>query len=158
MSKDTKGALIVIGVAIIITVGIFFITRGRGKKEEVEVGTKEENIVEEEFVNVLSDGTKLNTSDKLQVAKTYDGMEFKDFQLTEKGNKTTLLGTITNKTSVEKGGYLVDLKLVDKGGKELETPSVYIKKLQPGESMQLSSFVQGDGANAYDFTITKTEL
>lgn len=156
MKKDTKGAIIIIGVAVLITVGIFFITRGGKDKNTGE--TEAENQVKEEFVNVLSDGTKLNTSNKLHTVKKYEGMEFKDFQLTEKENKTTLLGTITNTSEVEKGGYLVDLKLVDKEGNEIETPKVYIKKLQPGESMQLSSFVTGDGANAYDFTITKTVL
>ena len=155
MSKDTKGALIIIGVAIIITVGIFFITRGRGKKEEVEVGTKEENIVEEEFVNVLSDGTKLNTSDKLQEKKKVGGLEVSKFQLTEQGNSTILLGTITNTSSTEQGGYDVEIVVVDKTGKELGRIPAYIKKLQPGESTQLNTGITGDYANAYNFSINK---
>ena len=158
MSKDTKGALIIIGVAVIITVGIFFITRGKGAKEtvgEAEIGKKQEEVKKEEFVEVLSDGTKLNKSKVLQKIKTYDGMEMKDFQLTENGNTTLLLGTITNKTEGEKGGYLVDLIMIDKEGKEIGRSDLYIKKLKAGESMQLSSYVQGDLANAYDFSIAK---
>ena len=156
ISKDTKGALIVIGVAVIITVGIFFITRGRKTKEaggDTEVRKQEE--VKEEFVNVLSDGTKLNTSKTLQKAKTYDGIEMKDFQLTENGNTTLLLGTITNKTGEEKGGYLVDLIMMDKEGKELGRSALYIKNLKPGESMQLASYAQGEIINAYDFSVAK---
>ena len=155
MSRDTKGALIIIGVAIIITVGIFFITRGRGNKKEVEVGTKEENIVEEEFVNVLSDGTKLNTSDKLQEKKKVGGLEVSKFQLTEQGNSTILLGTITNTSSTEQGGYDVEIVVVDKTGKELGKIPAYIKKLQPGESTQLNTGITGDYANAYNFSINK---
>ena len=154
MSKDTKGALIIIGVAIIITVGIFFITRGKGKKEEVEIG-EEENIVEEEFVNVLSDGTKLNTSDKLQEKKKVGGLEVSKFQLTEQGNSTILLGTITNTSSTEQGGYDVEIVVVDKTGKELGRIPAYIKKLQPGESTQLNTGITGDYANAYNFSINK---
>ena len=159
MSRDTKGALIVIGVAVLITVGIFLITRGRGAKEtggETETGVSQrQEEKKEEFVDVLSDGTKLNKSETLKKAKTYDGMEMKDFQLTENGNTTLLLGTITNNTQEEKGGYLVDLVMIDKEGKELERAALYIKKLQPGESTQLSSYVQGDIANAYDFNIAE---
>ena len=154
MSKDTKGALIIIGVAIIITVGIFFITRGRGNKKEVEIG-EEENIVEEEFVNVLSDGTKLNTSDKLQEKKKVGGLEVSKFQLTEQGNSTILLGTITNTSSTEQGGYDVEIVVVDKTGKELGRIPAYIKKLQPGESTQLNTGITGDYANAYNFSINK---
>ena len=154
MSRDTKGALIIIGVAIIITVGIFFITRGKGKKEEVEIG-EEENIVEEEFVNVLSDGTKLNTSDKLQEKKKVGGLEVSKFQLTEQGNSTILLGTITNTSSTEQGGYDVEIVVVDKTGKELGRIPAYIKKLQPGESTQLNTGITGDYANAYNFSINK---
>ena len=154
MSRDTKGALIIIGVAIIITVGIFFITRGKGKKEEVEIG-EEENIVEEEFVNVLSDGTKLNTSDKLQEKKKVGGLEVSKFQLTEQGNSTILLGTITNISSTEQGGYDVEIVVVDKTGKELGRIPAYIKKLQPGESTQLNTGITGDYANAYNFSINK---
>ena len=154
MSKDTKGALIIIGVAIIITVGIFFITRGKGNKEEVEIG-EEENIVEEEFVNVLSDGTKLNTSDKLQEKKKVGGLEVRKFQLTEQGNSTILLGTITNTSSTEQGGYDVEIVVVDKTGKELGRIPAYIKKLQPGESTQLNTGITGDYANAYNFSINK---
>ena len=154
MSKDTKGALIVIGVAIVITVGIFFITRGKGNKKEVEIG-EEENIVEEEFVNVLSDGTKLNTSDKLQEKKKVGGLEVSKFQLTEQGNSTILLGTITNTSSTEQGGYDVEIVVVDKTGKELGRIPAYIKKLQPGESTQLNTGITGDYANAYNFSINK---
>ena len=154
MSRDTKGALIIIGVAIIITVGIFFITRGKGNKEEVEIG-EEENIVEEEFVNVLSDGTKLNTSDKLQEKKKVGGLEVSKFQLTEQGNSTILLGTITNTSSTEQGGYDVEIVVVDKTGKELGRIPAYIKKLQPGESTQLNTGITGDYANAYNFSINK---
>ena len=160
MSKDTKGALIVIGVAVIITVGIFFMTRGRGAKEtggeaEIEISKKQEEVKKEEFVEILSDGSKLNKSETLQKAKTYEGMEMKDFQLTENGNTTLLLGTITNNTGEERGGQLVDLVMIDKEGRELERAALYIKKLQPGESTQLSSYVQGDIANAYDFNIAE---
>ena len=104
---------------------------------------------------MLSDGTKLNTSDKLHETKTFDGMEISDFQLTENDNVTLLLGTVTNTSSTTKGGYPVSLIIKDKEGNEIITIAAYISELDPGESTQLSTSATFDYANAYDFEIVK---
>ena len=76
-------------------------------------------------------------------------------QLTEKENVTVLLGTITNNTEETRGGYPVDIKIIDKEGNEIITVGGYIGEIKPGESMQLNSSATFDYANAYDFEIMK---
>lgn len=149
MKKNEKiGILILIGVAIVI---ISILVARSGKKEEIG----EENTVKEEFVDVLEDGTRLNTSDKLHETKKFEGMEITDFQLTENNNVSLLLGTITNTSNGVVGGYPVRIKVVDKEGNEIITVEAYIGELEPGQSTQLNTSATFDYANAYDFSISK---
>ena len=156
MKKNEK---IVIGVLVLITIVVIVVAiSNRNKKDEnnnTNTTAEQSNVQEEEFVNTLADGTRLNTSEELHKTKTFDGMEISDFQLTENGNVTLLLGTITNTSNVEKGGYPVDIKVLDKEGQEIITVGAYISKLQPGQSTQLNTSATFDYANAYDFEISK---
>jgi len=142
--------LIIIGlVTIAIIVLMWVVIRGGNNKPQPN------NNVEEEYVYLLEDGTKLNVSSKLHETKQFDGMEISNFQLSTKNNVTQLLGTITNKSQTTKGGYPVNIKIVDKSGKTIITVAAYIGELKPGESTQLSTSATFDYANAYDFSISK---
>ena len=157
MKKDTKGAIIVIAAAVLITVVIFMVTRNKGG-DRTNVGNtsiQSHTTVAGEFTNVLEDGTRINTSTKLHETKKFEGIEISNFQLTEKDNMTVLLGTMTNISNVTKGGYAININVVDKAGREIATVPAYIKELLPGESTQLNTRASKDFANAYDFTITK---
>ena len=155
MSKNEK---IGIGVLVLITVIVIIVAvvlSNRNKEDNSTDNVQATNTQTEEFVNVLSDGTKVNTSDKLHETKTFDGMEISNFQLTENGNVTLLLGTITNTSTEKKGGYPISITILDKDGNELTVVAAYIGELEPGESTQLNSSATFDFANAYDFEITK---
>ena len=151
MKKNEK---IMIGVLVAITVIVLIVAVNRGNKKNKD-GNNENVAPEEEFVNVLEDGTRLNKSDKLHEEKEFDGMEITDFQLTEKDNVTLLLGTITNTSNEKKGGYPVNIKVVDKQGNEIITVAAFFGELEPGQNTQLSTSATFDYANAYDFSITK---
>lgn len=150
MSRKEKRIIGILALITIIAIIVMVVIRNNNKN-------KEEQPVEpeEEFVEVLEDGTRLNKSDKLHETKTFDGMEISDFQLTENGNVTLLLGTITNTSSTNKGGYPVNITVVDKEGQEIITVAAFLGELKPGENTQLSTSATFDYANAYDFTITK---
>lgn len=152
MKKQEKRMILIIVLVGVIVIGGILLFKNSNKPKEN--GTQEEPK-KEEFVKVLDDGTRLNTSDKLSKTKTFDGLEISNFQLTEKNNVTVLLGTITNKTNGEKGDYPINIKILDKQGNEIVTVGGYIGKLQPGESTQLNSSASFDYANAYDFEISK---
>ena len=158
MSKKEKQVIgVLIGIAVIAII-VVLIASGKNKEDEniVNNETVENNTVEEEkYVEVLENGTKLNTSEKLKETKEIDGMEISNMQLTEEGNITKVLGTITNKSNTTKGNYEINIKLIDENGKELTTLVGYIGELEPGESTQLSTSTTFDYANTYDVEITK---
>ena len=158
MSKKEKQVIgVLIGIAVIAII-VVLIVNGKNKEDENIANNEivESNTVEEEkYVEVLENGTKLNTSEKLKETKEIDGMEISNMQLTEEGNITKLLGTITNKSNTTKGNYEINIKLIDENGKELTTLVGYIGELEPGESTQLSTSTTFDYANTYDVEITK---
>lgn len=160
--KKTEKRMICILILITVIVIIVGIVMGINKngKEKLKEGTTgieryEDNTEVGEFVNVLEDGTKLNKSNKLSETKTIDGLEIGNIQLTTKDNVSLILGEIKNNTDTARGGFPVDLTLIDKEGKEIITIGAYIQELKPGKSAQFNTSATFDFANAYDFTIKK---
>lgn len=154
--------LILITIVVIIVGIVMSINKEKNRKEEnkVTIGEEnrvvgEENEVVEEFVQVNEDGTKINVSSKLKETKTIDGIEIGNLQLTTKNNVSIILGTVTNNTDEVKGGYPIDLTILDKEGKKIVTIGASIQQLQPGQSAEFNTSATFDFANAYDFTITK---
>ena len=148
MKKKEKRMILILVIISILIVGIIWIAT-RPKKEKTE-----ENGVEE-FVQVLEDGTKLNTSDKLKEEKTVDGLKIGNIQLTEKNGQLVLLADVTNPTTKTSDAFLVDITLYDKTGKELTTVTGVIIPIKPGESTQLNAGITEKYANAYDFKVVK---
>ena len=149
--SEKKMIIILIIVSVLIIGGIILLTRNRGENENP---VEENNLPEEEFVNVLDDGTKLNTSEKLHDTKVVDGLEISDLQLTERKNETLLLGTVKNTTSTVQTATL-KITLIDKEGKEIKTLTAYVEGVKPGESTELIVSTTLDYANAYDFRVSK---
>ena len=143
--------LIIVSIVIIGAITLFTRNRGRNQNQAEENAT---NTPEEEFVNVLDDGTKLNNSESLLKTKVVDGLEISDLQLTERGNKTILLGTVKNTSGTAYTGVL-SIKLVDKTGQEMTTLTAYIEGLKPEESTELNVSTTLDYADAYDFVVSK---
>ena len=150
--SEKKMIIILIIVAVVIIGAITLLTRNKGKGNQA--GGNEANPPEEEFVNVLDDGTKLNTSEKLHNTKVVDGLEISDLQLTERGNETVLLGTVKNTTGTVQTTVL-KITLIDKEGKEIKTLTAYVEGIKPGESTELNVSTTLDYANAYDFKVSK---
>ena len=156
MNKKVKKIIAAIMIIIVIAMVITIMLRFRNRKSTENIRTVEEQIIpKEEFVDKLEDGTRINSSDRLHETKTFDGLEISDFQLTEKDNMTVLLGKITNNANTKKGGYAVNITVLDKDRNEMTTVVAYIKELQPGESTTLNVSSTFDYANAYDFTISR---
>ena len=137
MKKDTKIAITLMIIAIIITVTIFFITKNN--KEQENTKTQKLN---EKYVNILQDGSKINTSSNLQQTKKIDGLEVTDIEFTESENRTILEATVTNISSTEQGGYSIDIKILDEKGNEKGIIPGYISKLQPNESTKINESIR----------------
>ena len=149
MKKKEKRMILILLVALVIAI-ILFVTSKNKSENKVE-----ENKVEEEFVQVLDDGTKLNVSSKLNQMKKFEELEFGNIQLTNSNNQSVLLADVKNTSSTATKMMLVNVTLYDKNGNELGTVGGIIPSIQPGESKQFNTSMQIDYANAYDFTITK---
>ena len=151
MKKKEKRMILILLVVLVIAVVIFVVSKNKkGNKENTE-----ENKVVEEFVQVLEDGTRLNTSTKLNEMKKFEGLEFGNIQLTNSNGQSVLLADVKNTTQAETGLMLVDVTLYDKNGNELGTVGGIISPLKPGESKQFNTSMTIDYANAYDFKVTK---
>ena len=151
MKKKEKRMILILLVVLVIAVVIFVVSKNKKGNEE----NTEENKVVEEFVQVLEDGTRLNTSTKLNEMKKFEGLEFGNIQLTNSNGQSVLLADVKNTTQAETGLMLVNVTLIDKNGNELGTVGGIISPLKPGESKQFNTSMTIDYANAYDFKITK---
>ena len=156
--KEKKRILILIIVAAIVIVAMV-VSKGRKEKQiaENQNGGNEQQVSNEEYVQTLDDGTRLNTSTKFQETKKIEGLEISANQVTAKDNATELLGTIKNTSNTKKGNFLADIKVVDKDKKEIVKAQVLIPELEAGESTKLIISTNFDYANAYDFSISKAK-
>ena len=152
MKANEKKWILILTALLVIALVIFFAIRiGKGKNPNggTKVGEKEEQYYEE-----LEDGTKLNTSTKLNATKNINGLEVRDIQLTNKDNQTVLLAEVENKSGKAIEETIIDVTIIDKDGKELGTIGGMIAPLKEGEKTQLNISAMQDYVEAYDFQIT----
>ena len=150
--KEKQMILLLIVVGVIILGIIYFVTRP--KEEEGTVNdVAEQNEVVEEFVQVLEDGSKLNTSTKLNETKNVDGLEIGNIQLSMVGGETTLFADVKNNTGSDLGVTAIDIILLDKNEEEIVTIGGVIGDVKAGESVRLEASTTLDFANAYDFKV-----
>lgn len=150
MKKNEK--IFILGLVIItIIVAIVFIASRSAKKKENN--QPEENQVTEEYVKVLEDGTKLNTSTKLNETKNVNGLQIGNIQLTNQNEQSVLLAEVTNNSGKDTDVILIDIILLDKNGDEIVTVGGIIAPMKQGEKTQLNTSMTLDYANAYDFKV-----
>ena len=151
MKKNEKRMiLIIVFVGVLIISGLLLVKKSN-KKENKEVINK----VEEQYVQVLDDGTKLNNSNKLSEIKEIEGLEVSGIQLTHQNGVSKVIATVRNKTNQDKGLTRITLTLLDDKNNILEKVNGLISPVKAGESVQLNIGVSADYANAYDFKIEK---
>ena len=157
MKKKEKRMILILLIILIIAIVIFVVSKNTNKKintNENTSTTQQENTEPEEFVQVLEDGTKLNTSTELNKEKQVGNYKFENMQLTTQDNQTVLLADVTNTGSNKTDIQLVDVTLLDKDGNEIITVGGIISQLEPGEKTQFNTSMTLDYANTYDFKIT----
>ena len=137
--------------AILVIILIWSTIRNNNRKKELEAEANQ--TVKEEFVQNLSDGSKLNTSKELQKTKKVDGLEFTNIQLREINGITTLLADVTNTTKTKVNTKVVSIDILDKTGNKITTVRGVIEDLEAGAKFQMNTSVTADVANAYDFRV-----
>ena len=161
---------ILIGVLLILLVIVIVIARNKNKKVENNTETQtpskststaqdtsrtttESGEKLEDYVEVLSDGTKLNRSESLTKDKTFKTFSFKNIQLTNGNGQSQLLADVTNTGSEKTDWQYVNIVVLDKDGNEVGKVAGVIMPLNPGQSTQFNSSTQIDYINAYDFKV-----
>ena len=153
MKKKEKRMILILLVVLIIAIVAFVVSRNANKGNKGTENKTEENTAVEEFVQVLEDGTKLNTSEQLSKTKQVGAYKFENMQLTEQNGQTVLLADVTNTGNTATNMQLVDVTLLDKNGKEIVKVGGIISPLQPGAKTQFNTSMTLDYANTYDFKI-----
>ena len=123
MKRNEKKWILVL-VAITVLLIIVLIVKN-SKKEVTKENSKQLGANTQEYVQVLENGTKLNTSTKLKETKMLDSLEIGNIQLT------------------------------NKNGTEIATVPGIISPLKVGESTQLNTSMQQDYTGIYDFRVVK---
>ena len=158
MTRDEKRWIIllvaVLLIAIFLIVGLIK-SRDVVKEEIKQNENKIEQVRNEEYVEILDDGTKVNTSNKLRENKQFNGLKINNITIEEKENETILEAEITNTTNKAQGDYAIYLKIKDDKGKEIKKIAGYINHIEPNEKTKLKIKTSYDFANAYDFEIEK---
>lgn len=156
--SEIKPIFILTIIAILILAVILIARNNNAKKSAQNEQSSEENTVEEKYVQVLNDGTKLNDSEKLNKDRSFEGqsdIELSNIQLTSKDGITNLLCDVKNNSSTPLKLQEVYVILRDENGNEIDRIPSILEDIQPGETKQFSTFVTADYANAYDFTMIK---
>ena len=152
--KRNERKWILVLVAITVLLIIVLIVKN-SKKEVTKENNKQLGANTQEYVQVLEDGTKLNTSTKLKETKMLDSLEIGNIQLTNKNGQSVLLADVKNTGSMETQVMLINIVLLDENGTELATVPEIISPLKVGESTQLNTSMQQDYTGIYDFRVVK---
>ena len=163
--KDKKGitimALIIAVIAVIIVVGIVW-SKTHKKQEEnnqIEVSQEEntntENVVEEKYVEELSDGSKLNTSSKLNKDKKLGNLTITNIQFREVEGITRLIADVENTSNEKTEKKRVNVKVLDEQGNKIAELKGIIDPIEAKGTTKLNMGVTIDVSNAYDFEISE---
>ena len=160
MKSSAKKRILIIVLILVIIIVALLIWRNSRKENQIaennggaDSSQTDTNEVEE-FVQVLDDGSKLNTSSELQTEKTLDGLKMTNIQLKASGGITTLLADVENTTDEKIEEKMVRVEILDKQGDTITEVKGVIDSVDPGKTVQLNIAVTADVANAYDFKIS----
>ena len=155
MKKKEKRMIIMLIIVGVVVIGGLLIWGNRSKKEGEVVGGEVEETNQEEYVQELEDGSKLNISEKLHEEKELGELRITNIQLREIGGITTLLADVENKSGEISESKMVEVEVIDKEGNIIITLKGVIDEMEEGETSQLNVSVTSDIANAYDFRISE---
>lgn len=148
MKKQNLIAVIAIIVVIIVAV-IILVTKITGNKEEAQIN----DIKQEEFTIESANGDKVNTSEALKKPRDELGYYVSNITLQRQDAQTIFKINISNNTSAEMQGKLVDIVFIGKNGVEEARMALYIRNIKAGESITTQATINNDFTNVYDFKL-----
>ena len=137
MKKKEKRALLVLIMVAALIIGIIWVATRGNKDEEVSGG--QTTGEKEEIVKVEADGTKVNTSEKLNKDKKTDEFEISNISFTEKNGETILKARITKRTESAQASFFGKIVLLDKAGKTMGNIPILVSATQSGEAIDVEA-------------------
>ena len=147
---------IFIGIVILIIIALLIFKSTKKNRNTVK---NDNNAItaENEFIEIQEDGTRLNKSEKISTTKTVEGLEISNIKLTEKDNVTQILADVKNTTEKDVEGFSVTITFFNKEGETIVILGAYIPSVEANGTATLNTNSSGDFANAYDFSVARTE-
>ena len=147
-----KYLLALVVIAAIVALVIFFVTKQSPTEGKPVV---DENVAIEKNVKLLDDGSKLNTSNKINSNRTLDNLAVTNITLSYKDGISRIFADVTNKSNTTIDVTAVALTLYAEDGSVIDELEGLIGKLEPGKTTQLNIGASSDYSNAYDLKIVK---
>ena len=156
MNKNEKRWIVLLVAVLIIAVVLIIGLLSIKKTGDVEENNNVQEVQKENgYAQVLEDGSKVNTSNKLKENKEFNGLQISNIKIVEKDNETILEADVINLTKEKQGDYGINLKIKDDKGNVIKKIAGYINYMEPKEKTRISIKTSYDFANAYDFEIEK---
>jgi len=169
MKKSEKKAILILILVCVLVIAVIWgmttLSNRNNNNEQENFNEVNKNETQREMSNVdpsrgeftqtESDGTVVNTSEKLKETKVESGFELSNINYSEKDGNTTFEADVTNMTGSNQGNFMADIVLIDKEGKEQARIPVAIPEMQIGETVGIQAGINDSYANAYNFRLER---
>ena len=146
MSKKAR-MLLIIAIVVIVIVAIILIRNRKGEEGE------QNNIQQEKYTVVSENGDKRNTSEALREPREELGYNISNITLEKKNTQTIFKIKITNGSTTDKEGKLVDIVFTGENGEEEARMALYIRAIKAGQSIETQATIDNDFTNVYNFRL-----
>ena len=124
-----------------------------GSKKEPQTN----EIKQEEYTVESANGNKVNTSEALKKEREELGYYVSNITLERQEAQTVFKLNLTNKTSTEMPGKLVDIVFIGKNREEEARMALYIRNIKAGETITTQATINNDFTNVYNFKLEERQ-
>ena len=160
-SKETnvssKKLITILFMLILLVLIAVWIYSRSSNKENIEDTGQIVEITENQYVETLATGTKINISDDFKEEKTYESLKFSNMQFTEENGISNLLADVTNTSDKKHEIEKIKIILLDDKDEVVTEVTAIIGEIESNETIQLNANVTADVVNVKDFKIESAE-
>ncbi len=142
---------VVLLIAVLIIAVVLIVVLAMTNKNDTTVPNEVAN--EEKYTTELEGGSKLNTSDALNAAKTYGDLEFTNIQYSSTNGVSSLLADVTNKGNTTHEVESVKVTIIGENDEVIAELNALIEKVEPGQTVKFNAIATADITEAKDFRI-----
>lgn len=134
---------------LVVTLATFMLLNITGCKKEEQKNNGDQNS------SIIDDsGEKKNNSEELNKEKTFGDYKVADISLITDKEQNVFMATIENISSNPTSEKLMYITFLDNNNSEIYKMAVFVKALQPKESIDIKGNISIDVINSYNFKLT----